>query len=135
MSDVFLFTVSAAVTVVGVLGSWLAFRRRGAASGMRGLAWSSVPMAAYLTGLTKFASDLVFSPVKWTGVAVFGLGAVLYVASGAMLRRGTGRTEIGQRERAKKATQPKQQGGGELTTASDPDLADIEKILKDRGIT
>src|SRR5262249_7774665 len=90
MSDFFLFTISLAVTVLGLVGSWAAVRRRGIASGMRGAAWPTVPLPRYLTGLTKFLADLAFSPVKWVGVALFGLGAVLYVTSGAMLRRGGG---------------------------------------------
>jgi hypothetical protein len=127
MSDFFLFTISLAVTVLGLVGSWAAYRRRGLASGMRGLAWSSVPMAAYLTGLTEFLSGVVFNPVKWAGVVLFGLGAVLYVTSGVMLRRGAGngQAEVGQRPKRDTREVP----------ASDPDLAEIDKILKDRGIT
>lgn len=127
MSDFFLFAISLAVTALGLVGSWAAYRRRGLASGMRGLAWSSVPIAGYLTGLTKFLSELVFSPVKWVGVALFGLGAVLYVASGMMLRRGsgTGQAEIGQKPGREAREVP----------AADPDLAEIDKILKNRGIT
>lgn len=127
MSDFFVFAISLAVTALGLVGSWVAYRRRGTASGMRGLAWSSVPMAAYLTGLTKFLSGLVFSPVKWVGVALFGLGAVLYVTSGMMLRRsaGVGQAEIGQKPKRETREVP----------AADPDLAEIDKILKSRGIT
>jgi hypothetical protein len=137
MSDFFLFSISLAVTVLGLVGSWAAVRRRGAASGLRGAAWSLVPLGAYLTGLTKFLSDLVFSPVKWAGVIVLGLGAVLYMASGVMLRKGGG-TEVGpgrkKAERAPSGGAPKgavEQG----RSGVDPDLADIEQILKNRGIS
>lgn len=149
MSDVLLFTISLAVTAVGLLGSWAAHRRRGAASAMRGAAWSLVPIGAYLTGLTKFLADLAFSPVKWTGVAVLGLGAVLYMGSGVMLRRGGTAAAPGHRgaEAARDHAQaapgrrsagapggPKgavKRGGA----AADPDLAEIEQILKNRGIS
>ena len=134
MSDVMLFTISLAVTVLGLLGSWAAVRRRGLASGMRGAAWSMVPMGAYLTGLTKFLADLVLSPVKWAGVALFGLGALLYVTSGVMLRKGTAVEGEPRRKSAPKSAAPK----GELerkSPAADPDLADIEQILKNRGIS
>ena len=140
MSDVLLFTISLAATVLGLLGSWGAYRRRGAASGMRGAAWSMVPMGAYLTGLTKFLADLAFSPVKWAGVALFGLGALLYVASGVMLRKGSPAEDEPGRKSAPKA--PKGASKGELESrrtapgsAVDPDLAEIEKILKNRGIS
>jgi hypothetical protein len=142
MSDVMLFTISLAATVLGLLGSWAALRRRGIASGMRGAAWSTVPMAAYLTGLTEFLADLAFSPVKWAGVALFGLGALLYVTSGVMLRGGGavegGRRGRGTPESAPKGAAPK----GEIARrrpapepAGDPDLAEIERILKNRGIS
>ncbi|MEV5749294.1 hypothetical protein AB0L00_15875 [Actinoallomurus sp. NPDC052308] len=151
MSDVLLFTISLAATVLGLLGSWAAYRRRGAASGMRGAAWSMVPMGAYLTGLTKFLSDLVFSPVKWAGVALFGLGALLYVASGVMLRKGPAADGgSGRKNAPKKAPKSAPKGAaskgaaskGELQSrrptagpAVDPDLAEIEQILKNRGIS
>jgi hypothetical protein len=139
MSDFFLFTISLAVTVLGLAGSWAAVRRRGIASGMRGAAWSTVPLAAYLTGLTKFLADLAFSPVKWVGVALFGLGAVLYVTSGGMLRRGGGeRKEVAEPKGESKSAA---KGGKDRAAiekrspATDPDLAEIEQILKNRGIS
>jgi hypothetical protein len=140
MSDFFLFSISLAVTVLGLVGSWAAVRRRGAASGMRGAAWSLVPLGAYLTGLTKFLSDLVFSPVKWAGVVVLGLGAVLYMTSGVMLRRGGGAAEV-ESEPGKKKAQRATSGGApkgaieKRQPATDPDLAEIEQILKNRGIS
>ncbi|GAA4601198.1 hypothetical protein GCM10023195_02720 [Actinoallomurus liliacearum] len=142
MSDVLLFTISLAATVLGLLGSWAAYRRRGAASGMRGAAWSMVPMGAYLTGLTKFLSDLVFSPVKWAGVALFGLGALLYVASGVMLRKAPAADGGSGRKNAPKSAPKGAAAKGELQSrrptagpAVDPDLAEIEQILKNRGIS
>jgi hypothetical protein len=141
MSDFFLFSISLAVTVLGLAGSWAAGRRRGAASGLRGAAWSLVPLGAYLTGLTKFLADLVFSPAKWAGVIVLGLGAVLYMTSGVMLRRGGG-AEAG----SGRAADGRGGSGGASKAASkgavedrkaavDPDLAEIEQILKNRGIS
>src|SRR5690606_41891564 len=62
--------------------SWGVYRRRGAGTGLRGVALSLVPLAAALTGVTEFFVDLAFSPVKWAGVAVAGLAVVLYLASG-----------------------------------------------------
>jgi hypothetical protein len=137
MTDFLLFSISLAVTVLGLAGSWAATRRRGAASGLRGAAWSLVPLGAYLTGLTKFLADLAFSPVKWAGVIVLGLGAVLYMTSGVMLRKGTGDVEAGRgREKAERVPSggtPK--GALDKRQGIDPELAEIEKILKDRGIS
>jgi hypothetical protein len=139
MSDFFLFSISLAVTVLGLVGSWAAVRRRGAASGLRGAAWSLVPLGAYLTGLTKFLADLVFSPVKWAGVIVLGLGAVLYMASGVMLRKGDGTAEVdaGPRKKARRAPSGDAPKGAieKRQPATDPDIAEIEQILKNRGIS
>ena len=139
MSDFFLFSISLAVTVLGLVGSWAAVRKRGVASGMRGAAWSLVPLGAYLTGLTKFLADLAFSPVKWAGVVVLGLGAVLYMTSGVLLRKGGGAAEV--EAEPKKKTQRAASGGApkgaleKRQPAADPDLAEIEQILKNRGIS
>jgi hypothetical protein len=138
MSDFLLFSISLAVTVLGLAGSWAAVRRRGAASGLRGAAWSLVPLGAYLTGLTRFLVDLAFSPVKWAGVIILGLGAVLYMTSGVMLRRGAGTETVSDGPRkpaeAPSCTTPKR-AVESRKDAVDPDLAEIEQILKNRGIS
>jgi hypothetical protein len=139
MSDFFLFSISLAVTVLGLVGSWAAVRKRGVASGMRGAAWSLVPLGAYLTGLTKFLADLAFSPVKWAGVVVLGLGAVLYMTSGVMLRKGDGAAEVesGPKKKAQRASsgEAPKRAIEKRQPATDPDLAEIEQILKNRGIS
>ena len=86
------------LTILGLILSWLAWRRRGAAAGLRGVAWSLLPLAAYLTGAVKmlwqmgsavssFAASFVFSPRVWAGVFVAGFALVLFVVSGGMRRR------------------------------------------------
>jgi hypothetical protein len=141
MSDFFLFTISTAVTVLGLVASWAAVRKRGMASGMRGAAWSLVPLGAYLTGLTKFLADLVFSPVKWAGVIVLALGGVLYMTSGVMLRRGGGTSSVDSGEKKAGGAPKRAPAGGtpkaveKRQPAADADLAEIEEILKNRGIS
>jgi hypothetical protein len=86
------------LTIVGLIASWFAWRRRGAAAGLRGVAWSLLPVAAYLTGAIKmlwqmgtaissFAASFIFSPRVWSGVIVAGASAVLFVVSGGLRRR------------------------------------------------
>jgi hypothetical protein len=150
MDDFLLFAISLGLTVVGLVGSWGAYRRRGTASGMRGAAWSLVPMGAYLTGTTGFLADLALSPSKWAGVVVVGLAVVLYMVSGVMLRRGGGQGETGTAGGAAKGKakdSPKAAKGSARRPAkgaveqSKPDasglgddLGDIQDILKRRGI-
>lgn len=134
MSDVLLFSASLAVTVLGLLASWAVYRRRGAGSGARGAAWALVPLGFYLTGLTEFLTELVFSPVKWAGVAVLGLAGVLYVVSGVKLRSSADVPKPQKQTRAapkRAAVQRPQQAQSGL----DDDLGDIEEILKRRGIS
>jgi hypothetical protein len=152
MSDFLLFAISLGVTVVGLAGSWGAYRRRGAASGMRGAAWSLVPMGAYLTGTTKFLADLALSPSRWAGLVVVGLAVVLYMVSGVMLRRGGGGERPGGRAGAQEAATARGErgergdragrGGKKAIERGKPDvsglgddLGDIEEILKRRGIS
>jgi hypothetical protein len=86
------------LTGVGLVLSYLAMRRRGIGSGLRGAAWSLLPVAAYLTGAIEmfwkmgvaigdFATGFVFSPKVWSGIVVAGVSALLFVASGPLRRR------------------------------------------------
>ncbi|HEY1622230.1 MAG TPA: cellulose synthase [Streptosporangiaceae bacterium] len=86
------------LTGLGLVLSYLTMRRRGLGSGLRGAAWSLLPIAAYLTGsiemfwkmgvaIGDFAKGFVFSPKVWSGIAVAGLAVVLFVVSGPLRAR------------------------------------------------
>src|SRR6266498_3458730 len=88
------FPLCAGLTGIGLVASWLAWRRRGVAAGLRGAAWSLLPLAAYLTGAVEmlwrigtavadWVAGFVFSPRVWSGVIVVGLAVLLYLVSGA----------------------------------------------------
>jgi hypothetical protein len=92
------------LTGLGLVLSYLAMRRRGIGAGLRGAAWSLLPIAAYLTGsiemfwkmgvaIGDFAKGFAFSPRVWSGIALAGLAVVLFVVSGPLRRRGVGRGE------------------------------------------
>lgn len=148
-----------AVVLTAVLAVWtvLSWRRRGPAAGLRGLAWTLVPVAAWLTGTLRlaaaivgdvlgWATRLVFSPVVWAGVVVFGIAVTLWVVSGVLLSRGIGvRTKARQvsqqsrrsMKRAPATEVPSAQRGSaraEPDTAEPDDMADIEAILRRHGI-
>ncbi len=89
------------LTLAGLALSAVLWTRRGPASGVRGVAWSLLPLAAGLTGLLRlgweitdsvvsWAGRLVFSPVVWLGLVVAAVSVVLFVVSGWMRRRGVG---------------------------------------------
>ena len=130
------------LTIIGAALSWVAWRRRGLAAGIRGLAWTLVPVAAWLTGtlklavnivndVTDWAARLVFSPSVWLGIIVAGASAGLFVLSGFLRSRrrvkdGTPTPAVSARSKPK----PKRkQHESDLD-----DMADIEAILKKHGI-
>jgi hypothetical protein len=87
--------VCVAVTVLGLLLSWRVWRKKGVTRGLRAVAWSLLPLAAYLTHSVKligrlvqavvlFAGSFVFSPLAWAGVVVLGISVVLFLASGGL---------------------------------------------------
>ncbi|MBF8193020.1 cellulose synthase [Nonomuraea sp. K274] len=149
----------AGVSAVGLVLSFLAFKRRGAASGLRVAAWALLPLAAYLTGALQalwtigstvvgFVTSLVFSPVVWAGVAVAGLSAVLFVVSGFIRGR---KLAGGRKKTAEAPAQPTagkppvagearpavaaQSPAAQKTSKGDDDFSDIEDLLKRRGIS
>jgi hypothetical protein len=98
--------VCGGVTGLGLVLSYLVMRRRGLSAGLRGAAWSLLPLAAYLTGAIEmfwkmgaaigdFAKGFVFSDRVWSGIAVAGLSLVLFVVTGGIRRRRAPRVKRG----------------------------------------
>ncbi len=144
------------LTLVGLGLSAVVWMRRGPAKGLRGVAWSLLPLAAGLTGVLRlgweitdavlgWAARLVFSPVVWLGLVVTAVAAVLFVVSGWMLRRTATSRGAASVEGSKAAAIPRTgrapaggRGAGSTSgtgsgTAGD-DMADIEEILRKHGI-
>ena len=137
MDDVAWGALAVALTVLGGIYTWFAYRRRGLAAGMRGAAFTLLPLAAYLTKTLEMFGEiadavadwgvaLVFSPRVWLGLVVVGVSGVLFVVSGWLGRRRDGKPKQVKGER------PRAVGGA---SGEDDDLADIEAILRSRGIT
>jgi hypothetical protein len=155
--------VCGGLTAFGLVLSYLAFRRRGLAAGLRGAAWSLIPMAAYLTQsvqtlwkmgytLVSWATKFVFSPEKWAGLALAGLALVLFVVSGLARRGRSGTDDDAEPARTRRAastaagpaatskagkkqaleTRPVKRASA---AADDDDFSEIEKILRNRGIS
>jgi hypothetical protein len=141
------FALASVLTLLGMAGTYLLWQRRGPASGVRGLAWTLLPGAAYLTGTLRllgniladvgdWAARLVFSPTVWLGIAVAGVSAALFAASGLLRRRGIGTKGRRPKPGAKKTAPGQVSATSSRTPAvKDEDLADIEAILKKHGIS
>jgi hypothetical protein len=134
------------LTVAGGIWTWLAFRRRGLASGLRALGFTLLPPAAYLTKTLQmftgiageigdWAGNLVWNPMVWSGIVVGAVGIGLIVISGALRTRQVARSEgpsaAGPRELPAKRTSE----AGQPALAGDDDMAEIEAILRKRGIS
>jgi hypothetical protein len=145
------------LTLLGIILSWFAWRRRGVAAGLRGVAWSLLPVAAYLIGaiellwrfgtaIGNFATSFVFSPKVWSGVIVAGVSLVLFVVSGKLRgRRGKKEPEAAAKPgalattaaaRAGSSGQPAKLPAGKRKPAiMDDDMKDVEQILRKHGIS
>jgi hypothetical protein len=145
--------ICAGLTGGGLLLSWLIWRKAGPGRGSRAVAWSLLPMAAWLTNsilligrigsaIAAFAAAFVFSPKAWAGVILFGVTAVLFLTTGGLpLLRW-------RKARAGKAKSKEAVGGGAkpAVTGSEPakraiataglgdDFREVEEILRRRGI-
>ncbi|MFF1821907.1 hypothetical protein ACFVWG_31670 [Kribbella sp. NPDC058245] len=136
-NDLTLLPFCVGLTLLGLIGSWAAWRRRGAAAGVRGVAWSLLPVSLYLTGLLELVWDvvrsavswvthLIFSPTVWAGVALFGVSVVLYVVSGVARSR---------TPKAPKEPKPAKTAGELTTTGPAPASAAPAKAAKPNAKT
>jgi hypothetical protein len=144
------------LTVVGLLISVLVWRRRGAGSGLRGVAWSLLPAAAGFTGtlrllweigdsVVQWATRLVFSPLMWFGIALAGVSVVLFGVSAAVRARRPSRPRPARASRRSPETAEASHGTGRLPSKpsrtpatpapADDDMDDIEAILRKHGIS
>ncbi len=131
------------LTLLGLVVSVLVWRSRGAAAGLRGVAWSLLPAAAGLTGTLRLLADiadsvgswavrLVFSPAVWLGIALAGVAVVLFGVSGVLRRRrGTTAGRAGRGAAPVGGTGP----GKAVAAKPDDDMDDIEAILRKHGIS
>jgi len=147
IDDVSFQVLTVVLTVLGLVVSGLLWRRRGPASGLRGVAWSLLPVAALLTGtwrliweigdaIVSWAVRFVFSPVVWLGLAAAGASAALFVVASLMRRHGS-QAPPAVAGSSEKASDPALTSGGDRPAKAsvDDDLAEIEAILKKRGIS
>ena len=150
--------LAAVLTVAGLAWTWVAFRRRGVANGLRALGFALLPAAAWLTGtlrmftevaqaVGRWAGGLVLDPAVWTGISLAGLSIVLFVVSGYLRDRQLARGRAAGRGGAVAGREPGEElpeasstrtapGAGRRSSApADPEMAEIEELLRKRGIS
>lgn len=149
--------LSGGLTLAGLIVTWFAWRRRGLAAGLRGVAWSLLPLAAYLLGaiqliwnlvsaIVSFAGSFVWSAEKWVGLLVVLFSVMLFAIAGG-LRRARARRQGRQQPETKAVSTRAPAAGADgerraaklpagkgANAAGDEDFKDVEAILRRRGI-
>ncbi|MER7555956.1 hypothetical protein ABTZ46_03385 [Nocardioides sp. NPDC126508] len=145
--------LAAALTVLGAIWTWVAFRRRGLGAGVKALGWTLLAPAAYLTGLLRtggrivdaiadWAARLVFSPTVWVGFGIAALAIVLIFVARVLptkerptraARKAAGAAPAGPAGPASVAAP--RTAKGPVVDDDDDDMADVNDILKKYGIS
>ncbi|GAA3580231.1 hypothetical protein GCM10022197_42500 [Microlunatus spumicola] len=159
-ADVVLLPLCIGLGLVGVVVALIAFTRGRRGRALQGLAFAVGVVALYLTGLLRLVWDAVVAVVRWAtgnvfdltawiGFGALALAVVLWVVGGIVARRTRRRTKaeaadakgqprVGTGPAAPAGRAPaKAQPAGRAPAqkpAQDDDMAEIEALLKSRGI-
>lgn len=155
-ADAVLLPLCIGLGLLGLVVAVIAFARGRRGRGLQGLGFAVGVVALYLTGLLRLVWDAVVALVRWATGNVFDLTAwigfgmlvlaiVLWVVGGVVARRGRRQAKVAASE-AKGAPavgtgrapsrQPARQPakGSGAAAPEDDDMAEIEALLKSRGI-
>ena len=147
--DTVLLPLCVGLTLLGVIITGLAWRRGNKGRVIQGVGLALAPIALYFSGLLRllwdaavalgsWASKIIFSPAVWFGLSALGLAVVLWVVGGIVAKRSAGAkaaTPAAKGSGATPAVLPARKKGAARTQAPvDPELAEIEALLKSHGI-
>lgn len=144
VDDVTWGALTLTLTLMGGAWTWYAYRRRGVPAALKGAGLTLLPLAAYLTktlqmltrvadAVTDWATSLVFNPFVWLGVVLAGVAVALSVAGRALEQRRSPTPAVPGASRPALAATNRATSRGE--PAIDEDLAEIEALLRKRGIS
>ena len=113
-------------------------RQKGWAGSLQMAAGGFLLIGAAAIGIIGFLAGLVLNPLAWLGVVALGIAGVLFVAGQRLEGRSAGRKVTegpdGTAAKAVKGKQAKSVEGKKAQPAVDDDMAEIEEILRRRGI-
>jgi len=147
VDDVTWGALTLTLTLLGGLYTWFAFRRRGFVAGLRGVGLTLVPVALLLTDTLKTVSRIgdavgdwvvhfAFTPASWLGIILAGVSVVCFVVAGFLANRGVGAAPSPAGASAPEALpKGRQRKAAPVLSDADPEMAEIEALLRKRGIT
>jgi len=146
VDDVTWGALTLTLTLLGGLYTWFAFRSRGFVAGLRGVGITLIPVALLLTDtlqmVTKIGSavgdwaiHLAFSPVNWLGIIFAGISVVCFVVAGFLADRGVLAGKPSDKPDRKELAKGKGTKKEPVLSDVDPEMAEIEAMLRKRGIT
>jgi hypothetical protein len=151
--DTVLLPLCVGLTLLGVIATGVAWRHGNKGRVVQGVGLALAPVALYFSGLLRllwngavavgtWVSRVILSPTVWVGLSMLALCVVLWVVGGFVARRSPKKAKA-----VKGAAQPagKQLAGGggrpaisgkarKQPAPVDDDMAEIEALLKSRGI-
>ena len=134
------------LTVLGGIYTWFAFRSRGFVAGLRGVGFTIIPVALLLTDTLEMATKIgsavgdwvggfAFSPASWLGIILAVLSVTCFVAAGFIAERGAGASASEAKPSRKELAKGKGTKKEPVLSDVDPEMAEIEALLRKRGIT
>ncbi len=159
-ADAVLLPLCLGLSLLGLIAAILAGRRGRKGRAVQGVALALAPVALYFSGLLRlawngvvavvdWASHVILSPLVWLGLSLLAVCVVLWVVGGVVARR------TPKRSRKAETTAPTagRPGSASVVTTGpttststskkaarqpappvDDDMAEIEALLKSRGI-
>jgi type IV secretory pathway VirB2 component (pilin) len=148
--DTVLLPLCLGLTLLGIIATGIAWRRGRRGRAIQGLALALAPIALYFSGLLRllwdgvvalgsWASKIIFSPAVWFGLSMLGFCIVLWVVGGVLARRSAPKKSTEVRGSATNRSLPAPRGSSaqpakQSAPPIDEEMAEIERLLKSRGI-
>jgi len=159
--DTVLLPLCVGLTLLGIIATGIAWRRGNKGRVVQGVGLALAPVALYFSGLLRliwnavvavgqWATNMILSPAVWFGLGLLGLCVVLWVVGGLVARRFPSKKK--QQSVARTGSAPAAVAGptgrtsttptkgkaaparGQAKPPVDDDMAEIEALLKSRGI-
>jgi hypothetical protein len=148
--DTVLLPLCVGLTLLGVIATGIAWRRGNKGRVIQGVGLALAPIALYFSGILRllwdgvvavgtWASRIIFSPSVWFGLALLGFCIVLWVVGGVIARRFPTKKSKATASSTPAAALPattsaSRKGAKQPAPPIDEELAEIEALLKSRGI-